>query len=256
VPLALGSDTGGSIRMPSACCGTVGLKPRLGSVATDGVFPLCPSFDTVGPLARSVADCALAWSILTGEPVPEPRVAGMTVGVLTSPPLVGPPDEEPPPRDERAFALAQELEQLGARVVETELAGPGVDTAPMFFAEALASHRATYPARRDDYGPTIRTKLDLASDVRPEEARASRDAVLRWRRTEPDVDLYVCPTLGVREIPPLESSELDIRLQLSLWTRPFNYLGWAAIALGETQLAAPRDETVLAAALAWEAARR
>jgi aspartyl-tRNA(Asn)/glutamyl-tRNA(Gln) amidotransferase subunit A len=256
VPFALGSDTGGSIRMPSACCGTVGLKPRLGSVPTDGVFPLCPSFDTVGPLARSVAECALAWSVLTAKPLPEPRIDGMTVGVLTRPPLVGPPDEDPPPRDERAFAVARELERLGARVVETELAGPGVDTAPMFFFEAAESHRATFPARRDDYGPTMRTKLDLASEVRPKDARAARDAVLRWRRTEPDVDLYVCPTLGVLEIPPLESSELEVRLQLSLWTRPFNDLGWAAIALGETQLAAPREETVVAAALAWEAARR
>jgi aspartyl-tRNA(Asn)/glutamyl-tRNA(Gln) amidotransferase subunit A len=254
VPLALGSDTGGSVRMPSACCGTVGLKTRLGRISTHGVFPLCPSFDTVGPMARSVADCALAYSVLSGEPVPDPRVAGLTVGVLTWPPPVGAPGADPPPRDERAFTLAEQLEALGARVVETEVPGPGVDTWPMFLAEAAESHRATYPSRREEYGDSIRAKLDSARRVSPEDARASREAVLAWRGMEPDVDLFVCPTLGVREIPPLEASELEVRITFSMWTRPFNYLGWAAIALGELQLVAPRDETVLAAALAWEEA--
>ncbi len=80
VPLALGTDTGGSLRMPAAACGVVGLKPALGAVSVDGVFPLVPSFDTVGPMARTVADCALAHSVLTGTPVPEPRIAGLRVG--------------------------------------------------------------------------------------------------------------------------------------------------------------------------------
>ena len=255
VALALGSDTGGSVRMPSACCGTIGLKTSWGRIPADGLFPLCPSFDTVGPMARSVGDCALAYSVLTGEPVPEPRIAGLRVGLLTRPPPVGRPDAEPPPADDRGGALAAQLEDLGARVVETELAGPGFDTWPMFLAEAAESHRATYPSRRDDYGEAIRAKLDSTQSVRPEDARASREAVLEWRRTTfPDVDLFVCPTLGVREIPPIDVSELEVRITFSMWTRPFNYLGWAAIALGELQLVAPRDETVLAAALAWEQA--
>ncbi|MDQ3874379.1 MAG: amidase [Actinomycetota bacterium] len=254
VPLALGSDTGGSVRMPSACCATVGLKTSLGKISTDAVFPLCPSFDTVGPMARSVTDCALAYSVLTGDPVPAPGVAGLTVGVLTRPPPVGAPGVEPPSADERAFPFAEQLEALGARVVETEVRGPGVDTWPMFLAEAAESHRETFPWRRDDYGDSIRAKLDSTRGVRPEDARASREGVLAWRRMEPDVDLFVSPTLGVREIPPIEASELEVRITFSMWTRPFNYLGWAAIALGELQLIAPRDETVLAAALAWEEA--
>jgi Asp-tRNA(Asn)/Glu-tRNA(Gln) amidotransferase A subunit family amidase len=255
VALALGSDTGGSVRMPSACCGTIGLKTSWGRIPADGLFPLCPSFDTVGPMARSVTDCALAYSALTGEPVPEPHIAGLKVGLLTRPPPVGRPDAEPPRADERGAALAEQLEDLGARVVDTELAGPGFDTWPMFLAEAAESHRATYPSRRDDYGEIVRAKLDSTRSVRPEDAYASREAVLAWRRTTvPDVDLFVGPTLGVREIPPIEASELEVRITFSMWTRPFNYLGWAAIALGELQLVAPRDETVLAAALAWEQA--
>src|SRR5262249_58522167 len=87
--LGLGTDTGCSVRLPSACCGTVALKPQWGRIPTEGVFPLCPSFDTVGPMARSVADVALMWSVLTGAPIPEPRLAGLTVGLLTRPPSVG-----------------------------------------------------------------------------------------------------------------------------------------------------------------------
>ena len=68
-PLALGSDTGGSVRMPAACCDVVGMKPRLGALPTDGMFPLCPSFDTPGPMARTVADCARCYEVLAGAPL-------------------------------------------------------------------------------------------------------------------------------------------------------------------------------------------
>ena len=84
--LALGTDTGCSIRLPSAACEVVGLKSQWGLVPTDGVFPLVPTLDTVGPMARSVEDVALMWSVLTGAPVPEPRLAGLTVGLLRQPP--------------------------------------------------------------------------------------------------------------------------------------------------------------------------
>src|SRR5437764_8290579 len=86
--IGLGTDTGCSIRLPSACCETVGLKPRWGSIEMNGVFPLCPTLDTVGPMARSVADVALMWSVLTGKPVPEPRLEGLAVGLLRQPPTV------------------------------------------------------------------------------------------------------------------------------------------------------------------------
>ena len=74
--LALGTDTGCSIRLPSAACDVVGLKSQWGLVSMEGAFPLCPTLDTAGPMARSVADVALMWSVLTGRPVPEPRLAG------------------------------------------------------------------------------------------------------------------------------------------------------------------------------------
>src|SRR5262245_21205254 len=120
VPLALGTDAGGSVRVTAAACGVVGLKPALGAVSTDGVFPLATSFDTVGPMARTVAECALAHAVLTGAPVAEPRLRGLRVGVLTArPPLAL--GEPPAARDERALAHAERLRALGAEVVDTTL---------------------------------------------------------------------------------------------------------------------------------------
>ena len=82
--IGLGTDTAGSIRIPSACCGTVGLKPQFGRITTAGVFPLCPSFDTVGPMATTVKDVALLWSVLTTQPVPKPRsLDGLRIGLLS-----------------------------------------------------------------------------------------------------------------------------------------------------------------------------
>ena len=159
VPLALGTDTGGSVRMPAGCCGVVGLKPPLGAIPVEGVFPLVPSYDTVGPMARTAADCALAYSILTGTPVPQPRLEGLAVGLLCRRPDVAPP-QDAPARDERARVHAGMLEELGARVVEVELPAPEADLWPLFHAEAAAAHRATFPSRREEYGPTIRAKLD------------------------------------------------------------------------------------------------
>src|SRR5207237_2219002 len=87
--IGIGTDTGCSIRLPSSCGGTVGLKPQWGRIPLDGVYPLCPTFDTAGPMANTVEDVAAMWSVLTGEPVPEPRLEGLTVGLLTKPPSVG-----------------------------------------------------------------------------------------------------------------------------------------------------------------------
>jgi aspartyl-tRNA(Asn)/glutamyl-tRNA(Gln) amidotransferase subunit A len=253
VALALGTDTGGSVRMPAACCGVVGLKPRFGAPPV-GVFPLCPSFDTVGAMARSVADCALAHVVLYGGAVPQPRIAGLRAGVLAAPPRLG-PAAPPGERDERAPALAAALADLGADVREVELPVPGADPWPLFYAEAAASHRATFPARRDDYGPTIRAKLDAALCVDGDTVEAARAALVDWREraaAEPAVDVIVSPTLGLDEVPPLEVDELEIRLTMAAYARPFSFLGWPAIAIGDVQLAARDETTLLGAALAWE----
>jgi Asp-tRNA(Asn)/Glu-tRNA(Gln) amidotransferase A subunit family amidase len=250
--LGLGTDTGCSIRLPASCCGVVGLKPSWGRVPTDGVYPLCPSFDTVGPMAKTVADVAAMWSVLTREPTPAPRLAGLTVGLLTRPPSVGGPAASV---NRAAEIYVERLEELGARVVETEIPDPPDDTWPLFFGEAAEAHRATFPARAGEYGENVRTKLELAQAVEPDDVERARAAVRRWRTYAPPVDLYVSPVLGV-EVPPVDCDELDVRIPATAFLRPFNVLGWAAIAVGDLQLVAPRDEVVLGAALAWEQAER
>lgn len=256
VPIALGSDTGGSVRMPAACCDVVGIKPPLGGVPTEGNYPLCPSFDTVAPMAATASDCALAYSVLTGDDVPEPRLAGLTIGALTYQPHLGPPTADAE-RDERALAHVGALEALGAHVVEAELPVPDADTWPLFYAEAAQSHRDTFPARRDEYGPTIRAKLDDAQDAHPVAVEQARAAVVSWRTkaaVEPAVDLFVSPTLGVYEIPTIDVDEIEIRLTFSAYTRVFGYLGWPAAAIGGVQFGGRDAATVIAAALAWEQA--
>lgn len=86
VPVALGTDTGGSIRIPASMCGVTGLKPTHGEVSLDGVMPLAPSLDTVGPMATSVEDCAVVHAVLTGVSPSEvePHVEGLTVASLGS----------------------------------------------------------------------------------------------------------------------------------------------------------------------------
>jgi aspartyl-tRNA(Asn)/glutamyl-tRNA(Gln) amidotransferase subunit A len=255
-PLALGTDTGGSVRMPAGCCQVVGMKPGIERLPTTGVFPLCPSFDTVGPMARTVGDCALCYAVLAGRAPAERQVGGLRAGVLTGmPPLA--PDVPPPERDERALEFAPALEALGVRCREVALPVPEADVWPVFYAEAAATHRRTFPVRREEYGPTIRAKLDAAQRVDPAALSAARQALAFWRergKTKPDVDVIVCPTLGVREIPRTDVDELEIRVAFSAYTRAFSFLGWPAIAIGGLQLGARDPDLLLSVALAWERA--
>ena len=255
-PLALGSDTGGSVRMPAGCCQVVGMKPRLGAISTAGVFPLCPSCDTVGPMARTVQECALCYEVLAGVPLGERRHDALRVGVLAGMPPLG-PDQPAPERDERAFEFAARLEDLGMRSAEVALPVPEADLWPVFYGEAAATHRDTFPARRDDYGPTVRAKLEGAQHVDRDARRAGRRALASWRaraETEPDVEIIVCPTLGVPEIPASDVDEIEIRVPFSGYARAFSFLGWPAIAIGGVQLAARDADGLFAAALAWERA--
>jgi len=247
--LALGSDTGCSIRLPSAACETVGLKSQWGLIPLDGVFPLCPTLDTAGPMARTVEDVALMWSVLAERPIPEPRLAGLTVGLLRQPPGIG--DGRETETSDAAEAWAADLERLGARVVEARVPDPSANTWPQFQHEALQSHAATFPSRADEYSDIMRIKLEAAQRATPEEIEAAYRAIEEWRRYEPEVDLYVSPGYAI-ELPAEDVDELEIRLPLSSFLRWVNLTGWAGLAIGNMQLVAPRDEVVLAAGLAWE----
>lgn len=248
VELGIGSDTGCSIRLPSACCETVGLKSRWGAIPTDGVFPLVPTIDTVGPMARSVEDVALLWSVLSGKPVTAPRLEGLTVGLLRRPPAITPGVDLP--SSDAVDAWTADLQRLGARVVEAAVPEPAADLWPLFLHEAARSHAATFPSRADEYGDNCRTKLERALEVAPDAVEVAYRALEEWRRYEPEVDLYAAPCVSL-ELPPEECDELEVRLPLTIFLRWVNMIGWAGLAIGNLQLVAPHDETVLAAGLAW-----
>ena len=247
--LGLGTDTGCSVRLPAACCGIVGLKTQYGAIPTAGVFSLCRSLDTVGPMARSVREVADAWSALSGRPVPAPRLAGTTIGLLRQAPSVG--DGQREPASDLAEASVERLHRLGARVLEARIPEPEANTWPIFFHEAAESHRGLFPERASEYGDNVRAKLEQAQLVDPGEVALAERAVRSWRRYEPDVDLYVSPCVAI-DLPPEDCDELDVRVGLAAFMRWVNLIGWAGLAIGNLQFIAPTDEVVLAAGLAWE----
>jgi aspartyl-tRNA(Asn)/glutamyl-tRNA(Gln) amidotransferase subunit A len=169
VPLGLGTDTAGSIRLPAAWCGLVGHKPTHGLVSLVGAVPLAPSFDHAGALVRTVADARLALAVLTGRPLTARKrldLAGLRVAVVR---LEGSPVPEPG-IDELLKRAADAASSAGA--VLTDLAVAEWSTArDAFFraqaAEALPYHRGLghWPARADDYGPDVRARLTLASKL-------------------------------------------------------------------------------------------
>ena len=249
--IALGTDTGGSIRIPSACCGIVGFKPayhrpgaptsarsKPGSVSARGVFPLAPSFDTVGPMARTVADTVLLESIMTGLPMPTATIAGLHVGVLE---LTG---------------IEPLLRQLGARLDPADLPEPHPDTMAAFAAECAISHLRWFPIRRDEYGPDLQLKLDAAQRISAVEmARGLAGLGDFGRAAEAALpfDLVIGPVMAIAP-PAADCWEPDVRSAMTRWTRPFNFLGWPAIAIGGIQLAGRLRTVVLGAALALEQA--
>ena len=170
VPLAIGSDTGGSIRIPSAFCGTVGFKPTFGRISTEGVWPLAPSLDHPGPMARTPADAALllgAMDDATDSPRHTSRnLSELRVGIC--PDLHGIP---PAPDVQSAFeAAVRTVAELGARVVEVGL--PLAETALPTFGviqqvEALEthSHAGLYPEREAEYAGDVRGRLKAAESV-------------------------------------------------------------------------------------------
>jgi Asp-tRNA(Asn)/Glu-tRNA(Gln) amidotransferase A subunit family amidase len=218
-------------------------------IPVDGIYPLVPTFDTVGPMARTVADVALLWSVLARRPVPEPKLEGLTVGLLRKAPDLA--DGRETESSDAAEQWVGDLERLGARIVEARVPDAIANPWPVFLREAAESHAATFPSRRSEYGSIMQKKLDSAQNVSEQEVEAGYRAIAEWRAFEPEVDLYVSPCYAV-ELPPEDADELEVRLPLTSFLRWVNMIGWAGLAIGNLQLIAPRDETVLAAGLAYE----
>jgi aspartyl-tRNA(Asn)/glutamyl-tRNA(Gln) amidotransferase subunit A len=252
-PATLGSDTGGSIRIPAALCGITGIKPTYGRVSRHGVLPLAWTMDHAGPMARTAADCALLLGVMAGHdpadlstsprPVPDyvsaltGDVRGLRVGLLrdffvagSAPPVAGAVED-----------AARLLERLGAVVDEVNLATVGHVAAASFAivaAEALAYHAEWLRARPTDYQPDVRERLKMGAFVTGvhyvrgqqvrELVRREIDAVLATH----DVLLapstpFAAPVLGETETQ-LNGVTTDVRSQLIRLTRPFNFSGHPA----------------------------
>ncbi len=160
--LSIGTDTGGSIRIPSFACGTSGFKPSHGLVPIDGCFPLVPAFDHAGPMARTMEECALALEVLADLPRPEPRLAGLRVGVLG------------------AVADTARLEGSGAHCEEAALP-PWEHALPIFSAECAYTHRELYAARREEYSADLQRKMEPGFELTAVTYRALWDEVEAWR---------------------------------------------------------------------------
>lgn len=219
--VGLGSDSGGSIRIPAACCGLAGFKPSYGLVPLDGCFPLAPSFDHAGPIAASVADCAAAMAALTPGLAPvDVDLADLRVGVAWlehADPLV------------RARVSAAAM-RLHATPVELSLPQVGA----VFMREVAKVHRDLFAEHAAEYGDNVRAKIERClalPDVAYERGLAAR-AEYRERCDEAmeELDLLITPTLGF-VAPRLPVDDLEIREAAIRLTLPLNALGWPALAL-------------------------
>ena len=245
---SLGSDTGGSIRFPSASCGIVGIKPTWGRVSRYGVLALAESMDHVGPMTRSVADAGIMLEAIAGFDVNDPTslptpVPNMLEGIGQD--LRGVRigfDENYATHDidvELAEAVrigVRTLADEGAEIVEVAL--PDVDEyvsawPTLCSAEAVLAHAATYPSQRDDYGPWFRGWLDMGAKVtgadyaKANNLRAACTGHLR--RVFAEIDVLVCPSMSApphRVSPKMLYGTYGARdLKFQRFTVPFDYNG-------------------------------
>jgi aspartyl-tRNA(Asn)/glutamyl-tRNA(Gln) amidotransferase subunit A len=255
---SIGTDTGGSIRVPSAFCGTLGLKPTFGRVSVFGTMPLSPSLDHVGPIARSVTDAAILLGLIAGrdplDPTSSPRSVEDYRGALRKPLRkfrLGRPREhyweKLDPEVRRATeAAVRDMEKRGAVVREVSLPHlkESLDAATdISLAEALHVHEAAgyFPVRAAEYSEEVRHRIDAGAKVPAHRYLAGFDVRKRllaeFDAAFREVDAVVAPTVPV-PAPPVGAESLQIggeqigvRAAIVGHCRPANFTGLPAISI-------------------------
>jgi aspartyl-tRNA(Asn)/glutamyl-tRNA(Gln) amidotransferase subunit A len=253
---ALGSDTGGSIRMPAHFCGVTGLKTTYGRISRAGAMPLSQSLDTVGPLARSAEDCALLLGLMAGADIDDPTAAGgplpdyvaatresingLTIGV----PAAFYVDDLDPEVARILDDTIAVLKREGVNIVQVELPDQRQLTAAcqlVLAVEAAAFHKRWMIERPQDYGPQVLMRLQNALAI----PGVSYLEAVRWRG--PALSAYLAAVAGVDAViapvapvaaPTIAESDIgnspdaeSVIQRLTRFTRPINYLGLPSLAV-------------------------
>jgi aspartyl-tRNA(Asn)/glutamyl-tRNA(Gln) amidotransferase subunit A len=285
---SVGTDTGGSIRIPAALCGIVGLKPTYGLVSVSGVIPLAPSFDHAGPLARNVLDACVLLQAIAGkypDGATRPDFRKLKRTRLRRFRLGWPKDfffERIDPQVQRVInAAAKVLEEVGGRIQDVSLPHLVDSQQPstnMALAEATRYHQSQgfYPARAADYGEDVSSRLEMGTQVRALHYLDALEAKLQVERDFESafqcVDAILAPAVPIAA-PLIGQDEViingqkeTVRSALVRLNRPANLTGHPAISIscGFTseglpvglQLIGPKwgEATLLAIAFAFEQA--
>jgi len=253
---ALGSDTGGSIRMPAHFCGVTGLKTTVGRISRAGAMPLSQSLDTVGPLARTALDCALLLGLMAGADADDPTavagplpdymaatresIKGLKIGV----PAAFYVDDLDPEVERILDDTITVLKREGADIVQVELPDQRQLTAAcqlVLAVEAAAFHKRWMIERPQDYGPQVLMRLQNGLAI----PGVSYLEAMRWRG--PALAAYLAAVAGVDAViapvapvaaPTIAESDVGnspdaeaVIQRLTRFTRPINYLGLPALAI-------------------------
>lgn len=256
VPVALGTDTGGSIRMPAAVCGAVGFKPTYGLISRAGISPLSHTLDHAGPITSRVSEAALVVDVLAGHDpedpgsrdLPPPRavaslrhgVRGLRLGIAESFFF----EEADPDISAACLTAARELEAAGAELVPVEFPGAaecGDAVLTIAAAEAAAIHEERLTERRADFGSDVVSALDMGLGLSAVDfvgaLEFQRDTARRAGVLFSEVDAVLTPTVGTE--PPelgatsmvLNGRELPTLSGLNAMTVQANLIGAPALAI-------------------------
>jgi len=283
---ALGSDTGGSVRIPAAVNGVSGLRPTFGSVSNRGTFPISWTFDAVGPMARSVRDVAHLYAVMAGFDVHDPRAADHPVadplahledgveGVRIGVPSEFFFEDLEAGIEERVRAAAEELARLGAAVFEVSV--PASSAANeictlMIRADAAALHRERYEQQPELFGEDVRRRLALGHEITGMQYAEMVQRMYEWRRDMRElfagqVDVVLTPTT-MSTAPLIEGAEMiATTARLTRFTYPWSLAHMPALSVPcgfaangmpvGVQLGADRwqDALLLRAGLAYQSA--